>query len=178
MPFDNALVRKAVETDIPGILEIYNDAILHTTALYTYEPYTLPMMQQWFRDKSDKRLPVYIADVGRRVAGFASYGPFRPWPAYKYTVEHSIYIHPEFRGQGLSKQLLRTIIDDATSCELHTIVAGIDSQNSISIRLHRQFGFSEAGLISQVGYKFGRWLDLQFMQLFLTNNLKPNEKQV
>lgn len=178
MPFDSARVRNAQETDIPGILEIYNDAILHTTALYTYEPYTLPMMQQWFRDKTGKHLPVYVADIEGRVAGFASYGPFRPWPAYKYTVEHSIYIHPEFRGQGLSKLLLRTIIAHATAGNLHTIVAGIDSQNTVSIRLHRQFGFSEAGIISQVGYKFGRWLDLQFMQLFLINNLQPDENQV
>src|SRR5579872_7074675 len=172
------IVRKALETDIPGILEIYNDAILHTTALYTYEPYTLPMMQQWFKDKAGKGLPVYIADVDGSVAGFASYGPFRPWPAYKYTVEHSIYIHPEYRGRGLSKGLLRTIIDHATAGKLHTIVAGIDSQNQVSINLHRQFGFSHAGLITQVGYKFGRWLDLQFMQLFLINNLQPDEKPV
>jgi L-amino acid N-acyltransferase len=178
MSNDNVLIRPAREADIAGILEIYNDAILHTTALYTYEPYTLPMMQQWFREKTARKLPVYIADVEGRVAGFASYGAFRPWPAYKYTVEHSIYIHPEFRGRGLSKELLRAIIDHATAGNLHTIVAGIDSQNIISIHLHRQFGFSETGLISQVGYKFGRWLDLQFMQLFLTNNIEPDEKQV
>lgn len=172
---DNTLVRKALETDVPGILEIYNDAILHTTALYTYEPYTLPMMRQWFGDKADKHLPVFIADVDGRVAGFASYGAFRPWPAYKYTVEHSIYVHPDFRGRGLSKHLLRTIIDDAAAGSLHTIVAGIDSENTVSLNLHRQFGFTAVGVISQVGYKFGRWLDLQFMQLILTNNLRPDE---
>src|SRR5215469_14461783 len=115
MSMENAIVREAQEADIPGILEIYNDAILHTTALYTYEPYTLPMMRQWFKEKTGKGLPVYISEVGGRVGGFASYGPFRPWPAYKYTVEHSIYVHPEFRGRGLSKLLLRKIIEHATA---------------------------------------------------------------
>ena len=178
MPNLSVLIREAGEADIPGILEIYNDAILHTTALYTYEPYTPAMMEQWYREKLARKLPVYVADVGGRVAGFASYGPFRPWPAYKYTVEHSIYIHVDFRGRGFSKELLRTIIGHATAGKLHTIVAGIDSANDISIKLHRQFGFLEAGLITQVGYKFGRWLDLQFMQLILTNNLKPDEATV
>lgn len=175
-PDNEPMIRKALETDLPGILEIYNEAILNTTALYTYEPMTLPMLQQWFAGKTAKNLPVYIAGIGDRVAGFASYGPFRPWPAYKYTVEHSIYVHKDCRGKGIAKTLLRTLIDHATADNLHTIVAGIDSQNEVSIKLHRQFGFKETGQISQVGYKFGRWLDLVFMQLILENNLQPNEK--
>lgn len=177
------VIRKALESDLPGILDIYNDAILNTTALYTYEPMTLPMISQWFADKSAKDLPVYVADIGhdiadirRNVAGFASYGPFRPWPAYKYTVEHSIYVHKEHRGKGLAKKLLRTLIDHATADNLHTIVAGIDSENEVSINLHRQFGFQTTGQLSQVGYKFGRWLDLVFMQKILENNLEPDEK--
>jgi len=168
--------RKVAETDLPGILEIYNDAILTTTALYTYEPMTGPMIRQWYDDKTAKNLPVYIVEIDHRVAGFASYGPFRPWPAYKYSVEHSIYVHKDFRGKGIAKKLLRTLIDHATADNLHTIVAGIDSGNEVSINLHRQFGFQEAGRLSQVGYKFGRWLDLLFMQLILENNLQPNEK--
>ncbi|HEX3934192.1 MAG TPA: GNAT family N-acetyltransferase [Puia sp.] len=173
---DNLSIHQARETDIPGILEIYNDAILNTTALYTYEPFTLPMMQQWFAEKKAKALPVFVAAAGEGIAGFASYGPFRPWPAYKYSVEHSIYVHKDQRGKGISKILLRTLIDHASAGNLHTIVAGIDSQNEVSINLHRQFGFKEMGQIAQVGYKFGRWLDLVFMQLILENNLQPNEK--
>jgi phosphinothricin acetyltransferase len=173
---DNLSIRQARETDIPGILEIYNDAILNTTAIYTYEPFTLPMMQQWFAEKKAKALPVFVAAAGEEVAGFASYGPFRPWPAYKYSVEHSIYVHKDHRGKGISKKLLRTLIDHASAANLHTIVAGIDSQNEVSINLHRQFGFMETGQIVQVGYKFGRWLDLVFMQLILENNLQPNEE--
>ena len=186
MASDTTSIRQARETDIPGILEIYNDAILNTTALYTYDPFTLPMMQQWFKEKKAKALPVFVAVEGEgglaaaaveaRIAGFASYGPFRPWPAYKYSVEHSIYVHKDQRGKGISKKLLRMLIDHASADSLHTIVAGIDSQNEVSINLHRQFGFKETGQIAQVGYKFGRWLDLVFMQLILENNLQPNEK--
>ena len=188
---DNFSIRQAVEADIPGILEIYNDAILTTTALYTYDPFTLPMMQQWFADKKAKALPVFVTEArvaaagedklatapgAAIIAGFASYGPFRPWPAYKYSVEHSIYVHRDQRGKGISKKLLRTLIGHASAASLHTIVAGIDSQNEVSINLHRQFGFKETGQIAQVGYKFGRWLDLVFMQLILENNLQPDEK--
>jgi L-amino acid N-acyltransferase YncA len=177
MPLNNEpVIRKSVLTDLPGILEIYNDAILNTTALYRYEPMTLQMVEQWFDDKTAKGLPIFIADVGGRVAGFASYGSFRPWPAYKYTVEHSIYVHKDCRGKGLAKKLLGTLIDHAAADNLHTIVAGIDSENHVSIGLHRRFGFREVGQVSQVGYKFGRWLDLVFMQLILENNLQPNEK--
>jgi len=197
MPPEHISIRPARETDVRGILEIYNDAILNTTALYTYEPFTLPMMQQWFAEKTAKGLPVFVAEESAAaanqiapsvssatqtatsapaVAGFASYGPFRPWPAYKYSVEHSIYVHKAQRGKGIAKKLLRTLIDHASAENLHTIVAGIDSENEISINLHKQFGFKETGQITQVGYKFGRWLDLVFMQLILENNLQPNEK--
>jgi phosphinothricin acetyltransferase len=199
MPSEFISIRQARESDVPGILEIYNDAILHTTALYTYAPFSLEMMRQWFAEKSAKNLPVFVAvdataasdpapaGVGKtpsdpasvaagNVAGFASYGPFRPWPAYKYSVEHSIYVHKDQRGKGIAKELLRTLIDHARAANLHTIVAGIDSQNEVSINLHLQFGFKTRGQIAQVGYKFGHWLDLVFMQLILENNLQPNEE--
>lgn len=169
-------IRRARESDVPGILDIYNDAILNTTALYTYEPFTLEMMQQWFAEKTAKNLPIFVASHGNEVAGFASYGPFRPWPAYKYSVEHSIYVHKDQRGKGIATELLRTLIDHAATGNLHTIVAGIDSENEVSINLHKKFGFKETGRIAQVGYKFGSWLDLVFMQLILENNLRPNEK--
>jgi L-amino acid N-acyltransferase YncA len=170
------LIRAAHPGDVSGILEIYNDAILNTTAVYTYEPLTLEMLDRWFKEKQDKGLPVFVAEIGGVVAGFASYGPFRPWPAYKYSVEHSIYVHKDFRRQGIAKKLLRVLIDKAEASGFHTIVAGIDSENAVSIGLHREFGFREAGTLSQVGFKFGRWLDLQFMQLILSSPIQPNEK--
>jgi L-amino acid N-acyltransferase YncA len=171
-----AIVRTAQPADIPGILEIYNDAILNTTAVYTYDPLTTEMLQQWYQDKQTKQLPIFVAEIGNKIAGFASYGPFRPWPAYKYSVEHSIYVNKDFRRQGIAKKLLSTLIEKAEANGLHTIVAGIDSENSVSISLHKEFGFLETGTLSQVGYKFGRWLDLQFMQLILSSQIEPNEK--
>jgi L-amino acid N-acyltransferase YncA len=170
------IIRPAQPTDVVGILEIYNEAILHTTAVYTYEARPLDWMEQWFIEKQDKGLPVFVAEIGGRVAGFASYGPFRPWPAYKYSVEHSIYVNKDFRRQGIARKLLRVLIDKAEASGLHTIVAGIDSENAVSITLHREFGFREAGILAQVGYKFGRWLDLQFMQLILSSSIQPDEK--
>jgi L-amino acid N-acyltransferase len=163
----NCIVRPARPADIPGVLAIYNDAVLLTTAVYTYDPLTLEMMQQWYKDKMEKDLPVFIAEVDGSVAGFASYGPFRPWPAYKYTVEHSIYVSKDFRRQGIAKKLLQSLIDTAQKKNVHTIVAGIDSQNEVSISLHKTFGFKEVGQLFEVGYKFDRWLDLKFMQLIL-----------
>ncbi len=190
MPDTNTcIIRPARSADVPGVLEIYNDAVLHTTAVYTYDPLTLQMMQQWYKDKTEKNLPVFVAEASSpaaapaasptapatspttSIAGFATYGPFRPWPAYQYTVEHSIYVHKDFRGQGLAKKLLQTLIDHATAAHLHTIVAGIDSENAVSINLHQQFGFREVGSLAQVGYKFDRWLDLKFMQLILPKNV-------
>ena len=164
-------IRPARPADIPGVLAIYNDAVLHTTAVYTYDPLTLEMMQQWYKEKTEKNLPVYIAEVDGSVAGFASYGPFRSWPAYKYTVEHSIYVSKDFRRQGIAKKLLQSLIDTAQKMNVHTIVAGIDSQNGESIHLHKNFGFQEVGQLSEVGYKFDRWLDLKFMQLILSPNI-------
>jgi phosphinothricin acetyltransferase len=173
------MIRKAIDKDVPGILEIYNDAILNTTAVYTYDPHSLGLMEQWFRDKQEKGLPVFVAEMENKIAGFASYGPFRPWPAYKHTVEHSIYVHKDFRGQGISKVLLTALIEEAKAQKLHTIVAGIDSENAVSISLHEKLGFHEVGLISQVGFKFDRWLDLKFMQLILeepkTEETKTNK---
>ncbi len=168
-------IRLAQPTDIPGILEIYNDAILNTTAVYTYEARPLEWMEQWFIEKQDKELPVFVAEFAGRVAGYTSYGPFRPWPAYQYSVEHSIYVNKDFRRQGIAKKLLRVLIDKAEASGLHTIVAGIDSENTVSIGLHQEFGFREAGMLAQVGYKFGRWLDLQFMQLILSSSIQPDE---
>lgn len=160
-------IRDAKQEDIKAILEIYNDAILHTTAVYSYDPLTYPMMDQWYREKAEKKLPVFVAESGGVVAGYASYGPFRPWPAYRYTIEHSIYVDRAFRRRGIAGSLLERLIRAARENGVHCIVAGIDSENGDSIRLHRRFGFAESGLLSQVGYKFDRWLDLQFMQLVL-----------
>jgi L-amino acid N-acyltransferase YncA len=168
-------IREAKTTDLQSILDMYNDAIVNTTAVYDYTPHTLEMRQQWYADKLSKGIPVIVAEINNRVVGFTSYGPFRAWPAYKYSIEHSVYVDSDFRNQGIARKLLTHLIDTLKNKEVHTIIAGIDADNSASIHLHKQLGFQDAGRFSQVGYKFGKWLNLAFLQLILDNGLRPKE---
>jgi phosphinothricin acetyltransferase len=166
-------LRSADEPDLPSILEIYNDAILTTTAVYEYAPHTLAMRAAWYTDKVRLGIPVVVAESDGRVVGFASYGSFRAWPAYQYAVEHSIYVHPEFRRRGIAKLLLQRLIELVREKGMHTLIAGIDAENTHSISLHRSFGFVETGHFREVGFKFGKWLDLKFMQLMLSPDQHP-----
>lgn len=169
------IIRTATEQDLPAILDIYNDAILHTTSVYNYEAHTLAMRQEWFAHKQKDNLPILVAVQNEEVIGFSTYGPFRVWAAYKYTVEVSVYIHPEHRGKGIAKLLYPPLFAIAKEQQLHALVAGIDASNDASIRLHEHFGFKEVGHFKEVGYKFGRWLDLVFMQLILDTPIQPKE---
>lgn len=166
-------IRPATEADLDEILYIYNDAILNTTAVYNYKAHTLDMRWEWFKEKKEKGLPVYVAHEGSKVIGFSTYGPFRVWAAYKYTVESSVYIHPEHKGKGIAKLLYTPLIDHAQKMQVHTLVAGIDAENQASIRLHEHFGFIPVAHFKEVGYKFDKWLDLVFMQLLLPTPLQP-----
>ena len=159
-----------------GFLDILNDAIANSTALYDYVPRPPESMVGWFRTKGEGRFPVIGAEseLGQ-LLGFASYGPFRAWPAYKYTVENGIYIHRDHRGQGLGKLLMNALIERAQAQEYHLIVAGIDAENTASIALHRSLGFTHAGTIGHAGFKFGRWLDLAFYELRLETPLNPHD---
>ncbi len=161
----------------PEILAIFNDAILNSTALYDYKERTMAQMATWFEAKQKGRLPVIGAfdDTGA-LCGFASYGSFRPHPAYKYSVEHSIYVRKDCRGQGLGKRLLKDIIAAAINQEYHMMIGVIDSMNEASIRLHQQFGFVSCGLVRHAGYKFGRWLDVELYQLLLPTPSSPDEE--
>lgn len=161
------IIRTAMASDLPSILDIYNEAILNTTAVYDYEPHTLAMRQAWFASKQKDNLPVVVADLQGVIVGFGSLGWFRAWAAYQYTVENSLYVAADRRSQGIGKQLLEKLIDAAHTRELHAIVAGIDADNTVSCRLHKKLGFQEVAHFHQVGYKFGRWLDLKFFQLIL-----------
>lgn len=159
-----------------AILAILNDAIVHSTALYDYVPRPPESMVGWFRAKEDKGYPVIgaQADDGT-LLGFASYGSYRAWPAYKYTVENGIYIHRDHRGQGLGRLLMAELIARAKAQEYHLIVAGIDMENAASIALHRSLGFTHAGTIRHAGFKFGRWLDLGFFELRLETPRDPRD---
>ncbi|MDQ8034291.1 MAG: N-acetyltransferase family protein [Bordetella sp.] len=159
-----------------AILDIFNHAIATSTALYDYKPRPASAMAGWFETKRRNDFPVIgIEDEAGRLLGFASYGTFRAWPAYKYSVEHSIYIHHDSRGAGLGRQLLTALIEEATAREVHTMIGGIDQTNAASIALHERLGFTSAGVIREVAYKFGRWLDLAFYQKVLATPAQPNE---
>ena len=162
-----ATIRDAHDGDLPAILAIYNDAVLTTTAVYDYTPRTMVQQVAWFQAKREQALPVLVADESGTAIGFASYGSFRPWPAYLHSVENSLYVAPDRRGQGVGSLLLPALIRRATGRGLHTMVAGIDATNEASLRLHAKFGFARCALFREVGWKFERWLDLAFLQLML-----------
>ncbi len=156
------------------ILSIFNEAIVHSTALYDYKPRTPEMMQMWFEAKAKGNFPVIgVENDDGELMGFASFGTFRAFPAYKYTVEHSVYVDLRFRGRGVGRRLLQEIIEEARAREYHVLVGAIDAANQPSISLHQSLGFTHSGTLPQVGFKFGRWLDLAFYQLILATPLQP-----
>ena len=158
------------------ILDIFNDAILNSTALYDYKPWTMDTMKVWFETKAQHNFPVIgIVDDEGVLMGFGSYGQFRMRPAYTYTIENSLYVHRDHRGKGLGKILLNEIISHATSQNFHSIIAVIDASNEISLDLHRKAGFTQVGVFREVGYKFGRWLNAAFLQLNLETPEMPEE---
>lgn len=160
----------------PAILEIFNEAILHSTALYDYRPRTAESMVAWFNARTAGNFPVVgLEDESGKLMGFATYGTFRAFPAYKYSVEHSIYVDKSHRGKGCGALLMQSLIDAARLQQLHVMVGGIDAENAPSIALHRKFGFQHAGTIRQAGFKFGRWLDLAYFQLILETPQHPVE---
>lgn len=157
-----------------AILAILNDAIVNSTALYDYKPRSPQNMVSWFEAKAQKQYPVIgMENDAGELLGFASYGPFRAWPAYKYTVEHSVYVDGRFRGQGVGRKLLEAIVAAAQEQQYHVMVGGIDAANAVSIKLHESLGFTSCGVVRQAGFKFGRWLDLAFYQLILRTPAAP-----
>lgn len=157
-----------------AILDIFNDAIVHSPALYDYRPRAPESMVSWFQAKRAGSFPVIGAeDDDGTLLGFASHGSFRAWPAYKYSVEHSVYVHKDWRGHGIGAALMQRLIAAAREQERHAMVGGIDMTNAASIALHERLGFEHAGTIRQAGFKFGRWLDLGFWQLVLDTPAQP-----
>jgi L-amino acid N-acyltransferase len=156
-----------------GVLQIFNEAILNSTAVYDYRPRTAETIRDWFETKSRGGLPVIGLEDESGLLGFATYGRFRDRPAYKYSVEHSVYIRDDRRRKGLGVVLLSRLIEVARKEDRHVMVGGIDVENAASIALHRKLGFSHAGTIRHAGYKFGRWLDLAFYQLTLDTPTAP-----
>jgi L-amino acid N-acyltransferase len=163
-------LRLARPDDLEALRAIYNHAVLHTTASYDYEPRTADQQLAWFAAKNAVGYPVIVAEQQGQPVAFASYGSFRAWAGYRFTVEHSVYVHETARRQGLASALVAAVLAAARAQGLHTMVAAIDADNTGSIALHRKLGFEETGVLRQVGYKFDRWLDLAFMTCNLVQN--------
>jgi len=160
----------------PSIRDIFNEVIETSTALYEYEPRSIDTVERWVAARLAESRPILGADDDSgRLVGFASYGTFRPFPAYKYTVEHSVYVAADSRGRGIGRLLLSKLIERATSLEVRVMVGGIDAANAASISVHRSLGFAHAGTIRQAGWKFGRWLDLEFWQRVLPGPGAPTD---
>lgn len=161
------ILRPASSQDLKAILEIVNYNILNTTAVYDYNIKSFSEIEQWFTDKQNAGWPVLVAAVDGSVAGYATYGTFRTKEGYKYTIEHSVYVSPEHNGKGIGGKLLEALIKLAKLEGYHTMIGCIDAENTVSIAFHKKYGFTQAGLLKQSAFKFGKWLDLVFMQLIL-----------
>lgn len=161
------IVRHATQKDLDALLGIMNDAILYSTAIYDYKPKSKDWIQDWFEQKRTNGDPVLISEEEGLTTGFATYGIFRPKEGYKFSAEHSIYMARNHRGNGTGSALLTALIAEAQQQGYRCLIAAIDGENSSSIRFHEKFGFQEAGRLKAVGYKFERWLDVVYMQLFL-----------
>ncbi len=160
-------IRDAVESDLPGLLAIYNDVIATSTAVYTYSPVTLEDRAQWWRARLAQGYPVLVAVNESGVQGFSTFGDFRPWPGYRFTVEHSVHVRADCRGQGVGKELVKALFPRAAALGKHVMIAGVDAANEASIRFHERLGFEKTGHLREVGQKFDRWLDLVFLQRWI-----------
>ncbi len=162
-------IRHAEESDLPAMLEIYNEIIVNTTAVWHEEPHTLEMRKTWFAQRKEQGFPVFVAVEEGQLLGFSTIGPFRPWPGYRYTVENSVYVAANCRSKGVANLLMPPLIVAAKELNLHAIVAGIEASNEASIKLHNKFGFTEVAHFKEVGFKFGRWMDLKFLELIMVD---------
>ena len=168
------IIRAAVEGDAEIIAEIYNDAVLNTTAIWNENRIDVANRIAWINSRQQAGFPVIVAtDKDDTVLGYASYGDWRPWDGYRHTVEHSVYVHKDARCKGAGGALMQGLIQLAREAGKHVMVAAIESENAASIALHKKLGFIESGRMTEVGTKFGRWLDLTFLQLRLDDRKRP-----
>ncbi|MES2411207.1 MAG: N-acetyltransferase family protein [Bacteroidota bacterium] len=160
-------IRPYQNYDAEAIVAILNYYIVNSTALYEYELRTTEQQQAIFEEKLAKGFQVIVATIDEYVVGFGYYSEFRFREAYKFTVEHSVYVTPNEHGKGVGKVILQSLIDLAKMQKLHTMIGVIDAENTSSISFHEQFGFTTVGIIKESGFKFDRWLHSVIMQLML-----------
>ena len=167
-------IRHAVKEDCAAIAEIYNHAVLHTAAIWNDRTVDVENRIDWFEARALAGFPVLVSEEDGIVTGYASFGDWRAFEGFRHTVEHSVYVHPDHQGKKLGQALMAQLILDAKRIGKHVMVAGIESQNQASLHLHEKLGFVVTAQMPQVGTKFGRWLDLTFMQLQLDNRTDPD----
>ncbi len=158
---------EASESDLPGLVAIYNEVIANSTATFTTTAVTVDERRAWWRARIAAGYPVLIAHDAHGVAGFATFGDFRAWSGYRFTVEHTLHVRADARGRGTGTQLLLELVERARTLGKHVMIAGVDADNAASIRLHERLGFTFGGRLREVGYKFERWLDLVVLQRVL-----------
>ncbi|MBS0374289.1 MAG: N-acetyltransferase [Proteobacteria bacterium] len=161
-------VREAGDADLPGILDIYNDVIRTSTAVYSIDAVTIEEQREWVAARRVRGFPVLVATDAAQVLGFASFGDWRGvWAGYRYTVEHSVHVRADARRRGVGRELVEALIPRARELGKHVMIGGIDAANLDSILFHQRLGFERVAHFHEVGRKFGRWLDLVFMQRWL-----------
>ena len=161
------ILRDATPADLPAILAIYNHAVAETTAIWNETLVDLDNRKAWFELRQSRGFPILVAEVEGKIAGYASYGDWRPFDGFRHSVEHSVYVEKDHYGQGLGKALMSTLIERARASNIHVMIAAIEAGNTGSIALHTSLGFRLVGTHLEVGMKFGRWLDLTMMELKL-----------
>jgi phosphinothricin acetyltransferase len=162
------IIRDAVKDDLPQILAIYNDVVATSTAIYADRPATLADRAEWFEARKKRLYPVLVAVDGEEVLGFSSFGDWRgAWSGYRHTVEHSVHVDAARRGGGVGRRLVEALFPLASAMNMHVLIGAIDAANEGSLRFHERLGFQRVANFKEVGHKFGRWLDLVFVQRFL-----------
>jgi phosphinothricin acetyltransferase len=161
-------IRDAVEADFDAITAIYNEVVTTSTAIYNDCPTTCDERLAWWRSRREQGYPVLVAAEGTSIIGFATFGDFRPWPGYRFTVEGTIHIRSSSRGQGVGTGLLKILLHRAKALGKHSMIAGVDSENKASLRFLERFGFERVAYLREVGFKFGRFLDLIFLQYWMS----------
>lgn len=167
-------IRYASKEDCAAIAEIYNHAVLHTAAIWNEKTVDGNQRLAWLTARQQAGFPVLVSEENGKVTGYSSYGDWRAFDGFRHTVEHSVYVHPDYQNKGLGRALLLALINEARQQNKHVMVAAIEGQNHASLHLHSTLGFIITGKMPQVGCKFGRWLDLTFMQLQLDKRSSPD----
>lgn len=160
-------IRDARLEDLAMILDIYNEVIATSTAIYNDDPLNPGEFAVWFQDRLAAGYPVLVAEENGAILGFASFGDFRPRPGFRFTVEHSVHLAPAARGKGIGSALVSALFPRAQALGKHSMLGAVDAANAGSIAFHEKLGFTQVGVLPQVGFKFGRWLDLVYMQKFI-----------